>query len=143
MNKKLLGRIATGVSIVFYSSCNPMNDRASYVNSTLLKQVDSASNHLLELSDFTKVNGVERQDGSLKYELKFEARISAKKDCYWDGNISYSPLDQSRIAVGMVTLGTDSLNPNFIKRNYGYNIKGTAVFEKTDNGWTLISIYFI
>lgn len=143
MNKKLLGLVATCVLIVFNSSCNPMNDRASYVNSTLLRQVDSASNHILELSEFIKVNGVERQEGSLKYELKFKARISAKKDCYWDGNISYSPLDQSRIAIGMVTLGTDSLKSNFVKSNYGYEFEGTAVFEKTDKGWTLLSIYFI
>lgn len=143
MIRNYLLYVAGYALLVFNCSCNSTFDRSSDVNRTLIKQVDSASDHFLEFSEFTKINGVEKQAGSLKYELTFTARISAKKDCHWDGSISYSQLDQSRIRLGEVTVATDSLKPDFVKKNYGYDIKGTAVFEKKDNGWTLISIYFI
>jgi hypothetical protein len=64
------------------------------------------------------------------------------KNCYWDGTISYSIVEQTKIRLGEVTVGTDSLRSSYLKKDYGYDIKGTAVFEKRDRGWTLIAIYF-
>jgi hypothetical protein len=112
------------------------------LQTSLNTQIDSASNHLLQFSNFKKVNGVEIQSGSLKYEMAFTGRIDAKENCYWDGSISYLFMQHDKIRLPLIIKANDSLKADFLKKDYGYDIKGTAVFEKRDSGWEIIGIYF-
>ena len=123
-------------------SCGSITDnRSSELEQSVARQIDSASNHVLQFVDFKKIDGVDKQSSSSKYELSFTGFIEAKENCYWDGDVSYSILEQNKIRLRTVTIGQDSTRSGFIKKGFGHEVKGIAVFEKRDSGWVLIAIY--
>ncbi len=125
------------LSLLLLSSCVD-NDRQSDLNLTLVKEVDSLSNHLFEFTDLTKIDGVEIQQGTLKYEMAYEGFVSAKENCVWDGYIYPGPYTNS------FNLGLPGSHPSqsfadisFFKKGFGRDVKGVATFQKQDSGWIL------
>lgn len=69
------------ITLTFISCDN----RAEDLNTLIKHQIDSASNHLLYFDNFKKIEGVEVQNGSKKYELTFKGGIYANKTLIWSG----------------------------------------------------------
>ncbi|WP_140936634.1 hypothetical protein [Sphingobacterium lumbrici] len=68
--------------------CNSIQtDAPRILNDTLVSQFNIASNGFLAFVNFKKIDGIEYQDGSLRYKLIYSGFVEATKDCYWNGNI--------------------------------------------------------
>jgi len=134
--------------ILLACSCNFNQNREILVNDFLIKQVDSTSSHLFAFSNFRKIDGVEKQKGSLIYEMTFKGFVVATADCYWDGLIygfaffgknKTLKMDVSTSLPELENNSNDDQGSQFslYKKGYGITIKGIAVFEKRDSGWNL------
>jgi hypothetical protein len=129
--------------------CNSTSRRITIADKFLTAQVDSISNHLLKFSGFRKIDGVEKQIGSLYYVLSFKGVVSATKDCYWDGFI-YSHNLQVNSSNSLPINVTESLaNINIgdkvgeyilYKKGFGQYVYGVIVFEKRDSGWQITKV---
>lgn len=124
--------------IITFIGCD---NRAKDLNTLIKHQIDSASNHLLYFDNFKKIDGVEVQNGSKKYELTFKGGIYANKNLIWSGSTHTNIWEQTKISLDAITESSDSTASNFVRKDFGFKIDGRAVFEKRDSGWQLIAIY--
>lgn len=147
-NKTLILLICILVGIQF--ACNSVSKRIVTADKFLISQIDSASNHLLEFSSFRKIDGIEKQDGSLYYVLSYKGFLSATKDCFWNslfynynlinnGHIGFSSFSISESSNGL-KLGNNIGEYTLYKKGFGHNVKGVVLFEKRDSGWQIIDV---
>lgn len=140
MKRKNLLYLSGLAALMLCFGCDTPANRAMELNNNIVKQIDSASNRLLEFKDFKKIDGIDIQDGSKKYKISFTGFINAKDNCIWNGIIISSYMDNSQLVINEVLPSIDSTNVNYIKKNYGVDVKGVGVLEKRDSGWKIISI---
>lgn len=133
-----LTMVSSLLTVLLLVGCS---NRHTEVEEILRKQIDSASNHLLYLDNFRKIDGVDVQKETLRYELTFKCFIGANKSVIWKPIISYNYDDHSKIRLELPVESSDNNDTYFIGKDYGHEMNGRAVFEKRDSGWKLIAIY--
>lgn len=141
MKKNYLLRPLTIAFICISLSISGCDNRGLELNTTMVWQIDSVSNHLLSFNDYEKIDGIEVQNGTLRYELNFKGQINAKQNMIWRPVISFKLNEQTKLSIEQPVLSNDSTSKDFLKKDYGYVVTGKGVFEKRDSGWKLISIY--
>lgn len=136
--KLKLTLVSSVLTVLLWVGCS---NRHTEVEETLRKQIDSASKHLLYLDNFRKIDGVEVQKETLRYELTFKCFIGANKSVIWKPIIYHNYDDHSKIRLELPVESNDNNDTYFMDKDYGHEIDGRAVFEKRDSGWKLIAIY--